>query len=187
MRLSVLICTMTKRKVMFDILKAELNRQKKIFQIDDDTVEILDECDQGQMTIGAKRNLLMSRSTGDYLCFIDDDDSVDGEYLPKILKALEDDPDCVQMIGVMSTDGYNLKRFEHSIAHSAYFDQNGVYYRYPNHLNPIRSEIAMQFSFPELNFGEDTDWATQIRDSGLLQREAAIDRPIYHYLYRTTK
>lgn len=187
MKLSVLICTMVKRKVMFDTLKAEFNRQRRDYQLSDDVVEVLDECDEGQLMIGAKRNLLLDRAKGEYLCFVDDDDAVDGEYLIKILKALESNPDCVQMIGMMNTDGFNLRRFEHSIAHSSYFDQNGVYYRYPNHLNPIKSSIAKQFRFPEQDFGEDTDWATQIRDSGLLQDEVGIDRPIYHYLYRTSK
>lgn len=181
MKLSVLICTMAKRKATFDILVSDLNSQIHIYSLEG--VEIISECDEGQMTIGAKRNLLLSQATGEYLCFIDDDDSIDSEYLLKILKALESSPDCVQMIGVMSTDGFNLKRFEHSIAHSVYYDNNGIYYRYPNHLNPIKSKIAKQFKFPEKSFGEDTDWATQIRDSGLLQIEEEIDRPIYHYLY----
>jgi len=170
---------------MFNLLVGELNRQIRDYNLKG--VEVLSECDNGQRSIGSKRNKLLDRASGEYLCFIDDDDSIDGEYLTKILTALENDPDCVQLIGVMSTDGFSLKRFEHSISHKSYYDYQGVYYRYPNHLNAIRSSIAKQFKFPETNFGEDTAWATQIRDSGLLQKEESIDKVIYHYLYVTRK
>jgi len=181
-----MICTMVKRKALFDILVVELNRQIEQYSLTDQ-VEILSECDEGQMSIGAKRNLLLSRATGDYVCAIDDDDWVDSEYLFKITEALKPDPDCVQLIGMMNTDGYNQKRFEHSNLHPTYYEHNQTYYRYPNHLNTIKREIAQQFKFPETNFGEDTDWATQIRDSGLLRDEASIDKVIYHYRYASRK
>ncbi len=186
MRLSVLICTLTKRKALFDVLVAELNRQRKDYQLENE-VEVLSECDEGQLRIGAKRNLLLDRAIGDYVCSIDDDDWVDAEYLFKIIEALKSDPDCVQLIGMMNTDGYNQTRFEHSILHPTYYQHNDIYYRYPNHLNPIKREIAQQFKFPEEDFGEDTNWATQIRDSGLLQREEKIDKVIYHYRYSSRK
>lgn len=183
MRLSVLICTIKERKPKFDILMSELERLRN----GNPEIEILSECDNREMTIGAKRNLLMSRAVGDYVCFVDDDDWIDSEYFIKILQAIESDPDCVQLIGMMNTDGFNLKRFEHSILHGSYFERNNIYYRYPNHLNPIRREIAERFKFPENNFGEDTNWATQVRDSGLLQREEPTDKVIYHYRYSSRK
>jgi len=185
-RLSVLICTIEQRKTLFDVLMARIN---DFLERGDFTsqVEILSECDNREMSIGKKRNLLLSRAKGDYVCFIDDDDSIDEEYFVKILNALESSPDCVQIIGMMNTDGYNQQRFEHSITHPVYYDHQGVYYRYPNHLNPIKREIAQRFKFPEVDFGEDTDWATQIRDSALLQREESIDKVIYHYRYSSRK
>lgn len=183
MKLSVLICTIEERKPRFDVLMAELEKLRN----GNPEIEILSECDNKQMTIGTKRNLLLSRAKGDYVCSVDDDDWIDSEYFIKILQALEHEPDCVQMIGMMNTDGFNQKRFEHSIFHKRYFEQNNIYYRYPNHLNPIRRDIAQQFKFPELNFGEDTDWATQILNSGLLQHEEAIDKVIYHYRYSSRK
>lgn len=186
MRLSVQICTLVQRKALFDILIVELERQIEYYKLEGE-VEILSECDSGEMSIGAKRNLLLSRATGDYVCSIDDDDWIDSEYLFKITEALKSNPDCVQLIGMMNTDGYNQTRFEHSVVHPSYYDHHGIFYRYPNHLNTIKREIAQQFKFPETNFGEDTEWATQIRDSGLLQIEEPIDKVIYHYRYRTKK
>jgi len=182
MRLSILICTLEERKTLFDVLIARLNGLQGI-----EEVEILSECDNRQMSIGAKRNLLLSRATGDYVCSIDDDDTVDDEYFIRILKALESEPDCVELIGIMNTDGLNHKRFEHSIKYTTYHEHSNTYFRYPNHLNPIKRGIAIQFKFPEVDFGEDTNWATQIRDSGLLRVESKTDKVIYHYRYRSRK
>jgi len=183
-QLSVLICTLEDRKLLFEILKAELNRQVDECEGE---VQILPKCDAGQMSIGEKRNWLLDHAKGQYLCFVDDDDWVDIEYISKILKAIETEPDVVQMIGIMNTNGFSQKRFEHSIRHWKYFEQMNIFYRPPNHLNPIRSSIAKQFKFPKTNHGEDTDWALQIRNSGLLVTEESIDKPIYHYRYSSQK
>ncbi|KKN67204.1 hypothetical protein LCGC14_0463770 [marine sediment metagenome] len=179
---SVLICTIEKRETRFKVLMAELNSQTE--GVD---VQVLSKCDAGEMSIGEKRNWLLDHAKGEWLCYVDDDDWIDKEYISIILKALETNPDVVQMIGIMNTDGFNKKRFEHSLRHWGYFEQCNIFYRPPNHLNPIRSSIAKQFRFPETNHGEDTDWALQIRNSGLLVTEEMIDRPIYHYRYSSVK
>lgn len=183
MKLSILICTLEKRKTLFNVLLHHLKSQIK----DKKTVEILSNCDNGEMTIGEKRNKLLEVAKGDYVCFIDDDDWVDENYVSLILEALESYPDCVQLIGVMNTDGFNQRRFEHSISHGRYQDLNGVYYRPPNHLNPIRRDLALMFKFPEKDFGEDTEWAMQVKRSAILQREAPLDKVIYHYRYKSRK
>jgi hypothetical protein len=46
-----------------------------------DGVEILIEKDDGESKIGAKRNRLIGRATGDYVCGIDDDDLVTSDYV----------------------------------------------------------------------------------------------------------
>ena len=181
MKLSILICTIEKRKTLFEVLKAELDRQAT------KDVQILSKCDACQMSIGEKRNWLLDHAKGEWLCYVDDDDWIDKDYISIILKALETDPDCVQMIGIMNTDGFSHKRFEHSIRHYSYFEQDNIFYRPPNHLNPMRSTIAKQFKFPETNHGEDTDWCMQVRNSGLLVTETRIDKPIYHYRYSSIK
>jgi hypothetical protein len=51
----------------------------------------------------------------------------------------------------------------------------------------MRAAIATRFSFPTINFGEDTDFARQILAAGALRTEFDIDRTIYHYDYRSFK
>lgn len=178
-RFSILICALEERKHQLTLLLRHLKAQST------GEVEILVKSDNRELSIGEKRNYLLGQAKGDYVCFIDDDDWVDGQYIPLILEAIEDEPDCVGMIGIMSTNGKNQRRFEHYIQYGNYFTLNQIYCRPPNHLNPIRREIAQEFEFKEINMGEDTDWAMRICKSGKLETETRIGKPIYHYRYQT--
>jgi len=180
-KLSILICALEERKHALNQLLRHLKTQTT------KQVEILVESDDRKITIGKKRNILLQRAKGDYVCFIDDDDWVDAQYVPLILEALEKKPDCVGMVGIISTNGTNQRRFEHSILYGNYFTLNTVYCRPPNHLNPILRSIAIQFEFQEINMGEDTDWALRIMNSHRIETQEMITKPIYHYRYQTKK
>jgi glycosyltransferase involved in cell wall biosynthesis len=150
-------------------------------------VEVLTHEDNGELDIGAKRNILLNRASGDYLCFIDDDDRISVDYVDQILNGIKENPDCCSLVGEITFNGKDPKMFVHSIDYNEYFEKNGVYYRPPNHLNAIRSDIAKKFVFPSLNHGEDTDWALQIRDANVLKKESKIQKTIYYYDYITEK
>lgn len=182
MKLSILIPSLVDRYESRTELLFSLSAQYK-----GNDVEILTEIDRGEMSIGHKRNLLLQRAKGDYVCFVDDDDSVGSDYILKALTALESTPDCCSLLGVITWNGDTPQTFEHSIKYKEYktnLEAPIVYERYPNHLNIIRTSIAKQFMFLEINHGEDTDWATQIFKSGLLKTEATIPGVIYHYKYK---
>jgi len=151
------------------------------------TVEILVNADD--LTIGEKRNKLLKIAEGDYVCFIDDDDDISDDYIKLLLEGINKNVDCCSLRGVITFDGETPEVFEHSIKYKEYktTDNDIMYERYPNHLNCIKSSIAKQFSFLAINHGEDTDWATQIFNSGLLVHEHFIDKVIYHYKYITNK
>lgn len=189
MKLSILICTIPSREDSCLKLMDELYRQIEDLNVYD-KVEIL-SWDEKEVSIGEKRNELLTTATGEYVCFIDDDDTVSKDYVSKILQALTYNPDCCSLIGVLTTDGNNPEIFEHSIIYNQYKTNDHYsavkYERYPNHLNVIRASIAKRFKFPETNFGEDTDWATQIHKSGLLKTEMTIPGVIYHYQYISKK
>src|SRR3990172_3862274 len=164
MKLSVLICTIPERKMLFEALKKKLFNQITDFS----QVEILSYLDNKKITVGAKRNALVKMATGEYVCFIDDDDDVSDKYVDIILSSLKGE-DCARLVGIITTSGRGERRFVHSIAYQSYYEQNGVYCRPPNHLNPIKKDIAMKIPFPDKNFGEDTDWAMAICKRGLIK------------------
>lgn len=186
MMLSVLVCSLHSRSVFLTRLMQELERQINQYGFHEQ-VEIVTDIDDGEKTIGKKRNDLIERAKGKYTCFIDDDDLVSPFYLKTVLKGCEQDTDCVGLIGTMTTDGARPHTFIHSARYKTYFDQNKIYYRPPNHLNAIKKTIAEKFKFPERNFSEDTDWAMQLSKSNLIQTEATVNVVIYYYLYRTRK
>lgn len=186
MKLSILIPTITERELSFKFIKNKLEQQINSLN-SECKVEILSICDNRELTIGEKRNMLIKNAKGKYVCFIDDDDDVSGQYVKLILDAIRSDVDCVGMNGIITFDGSNPTIFTHSIKHNEYSFKNGIYLRPPNHLNPIKRSIAIKFLFPEKDFGEDTDWAMQICKNGVLKTEIFIERPIYFYKYISDK
>lgn len=179
---SILICTLQEREKQFQELHNKLMGQIREHHLED-RVEILSFKDNREAPVGVKRNALVRQSKADYINFIDDDDDVHDHYIKMIHDRLKSSPDCVSLVGIITFNGKSPTTFIHSIAYNSYFQSNGTYYRPPNHLNTMKRSIASQFLFPEISFGEDTDWAMQIARSGQLKKEEVVSEPYYFYKY----
>lgn len=174
-KFSILICSLSSREDKLYRLMRVLEPQKN------DDVEILIKKDNGEISIGKKRNILLEEATGDYVAFIDDDDLVAEDYVKKITEAIKSNPDCCGIQGIITFQGQDPRIFIHSLRHKEWFEQNNIYYRCPNHLNPVKRELALQVRFPEINFGEDKDYSTRLFP--LLKEEVFINGVVYNYLY----
>ena len=172
-RLSILICSLEDRKESLDRLLSHLEKQKT------DDVEILVETDKKEITTGAKRNILLERATGDYVVFIDDDDMVSDDYVPKILKAIESNPDSCSVRGTVT-----IGSDEHLFINSVKIDHWGYLFgsllRRTNHVNPVRRELALRAKFPDINAYEDREYSLRLKP--LLKIEVEIAGSIYYYL-----
>lgn len=181
-KMSILIPTLESRKKLFNELYAAV-----AYQINEagfkGLVEIVVESDDGKLSVGMKRNRLLMRSLGEYVCFLDDDDAVSPDYVKMLYQSIATYPDCVELRGIITFDGLNPKEFIHSLKYKEYFEKDGIYYRPPNHLNVVRRDVAIRFQFPLKYFGEDSDWTMQMCRSGLLQREVTVPHPYYFYRY----
>ncbi len=188
--LSILICHLCSRKDLLERLLAVLKPQigyasddfigERYFESTDGQVQIIVEEDNGKLAIGAKRNKLLERSGGRWICYVDDDDLVALDYVAKIIKALESNPDACAMEGIIYQRQHPPRIFSHSVWNFGWYDHGGKYFRTPNHLNPVRRSIAMQVKFPcHLSHGEDR-WFSQ-RVSPLIETEAVIPGQIYFY------
>lgn len=177
MILSILIPTLEKRKPLLNRLLKILNQQIERLKAGD-KVEILIESDTGQKTTGEKRNILIERAKGKYVVGIDDDDIVPNYYIEEILKAAVLDRDCMAINGTMITS--QTFSWDIRIA-NGYYQKGRKFYRYPNHITPIKRELAKQVKFPHITIGEDYAWATALRQKGLLKTEAIIQKPMYIY------
>jgi len=110
----------------------------------------------------------------------------------KILKACEKDPDVIG-IHLLHYEDYILKGLTyHSLDYTTWWQETNAlyptltnYYRNPNHINPVKRELALQIRFPLQSMGEDKDYSMRLLP--LLKTEVWIPEPIYCYLYRTTK
>lgn len=170
-----------KRAECYRTLVIELNKQ-----IDNggfgDKIEILTESDNGENSVGKKRNNVIDRAMGEYVCFIDDDDAVTDIYISATMKALESKPDVVELVGYLPK--YNLP-FIHNLNCGGHFKKDGIQFRTPNHLNTIKTEIARNIRYPEISHGEDQDYSHRLWDSGLMTTEALIGERMYIYQFNS--
>ncbi len=178
--LSILILTIPTRAPKLEKLMAVLRPQIP----EDASVEIIVHEEaaivDGGPSIGANRNAAIAESQGRYVCFIDDDDLVTEDYVDWILSALEEEPDVVGIKGHYIAGQNEPQEFIHSIQYTEWFTKGGVHYRCPNHLNPVKRELALQVPYEEINHGEDQKYSMALRP--LLKTEKMIDKVIYKYL-----
>jgi glycosyltransferase involved in cell wall biosynthesis len=174
--LSILTCTLHKRNYSFKKLCDALEEQIKFLP----QVELLANLDSGKKTIGQKRNELLCAAKGEYVAFVDDDDFISTDYISSILTAINyKNPDCCGIEGKIFLHKKLNKKFVHSIKYQNWSEENNIYYRCPNHLNPIKKKLALAVGFKNLNSGEDHDFSERIKP--LLKTEVYINKCLYFY------
>lgn len=183
MMLSILIPTLPERFVyyqrIYSILFPQVNKSNG-------QVQLVPDNRGREIPTGRKRNELIQHARGKYVVFVDDDDWVPDYYVEEILKAAQNDSDCITFRGWMTTDGRSRVNFVLRKGEK-YEERNGVYYRWPNHITPIKKSIAQIVKFPQVTVGEDYRWSKEINDRGLIKSETFIDKEMYHYDYKTFK
>lgn len=177
-RLSVLICTIPSRGPQLSGLVYHLNHQSE-----GKPVELLYLGDNKRMTVGEKRNKLMSMAVGDYVAFCDDDDRISSSYISWILAAAEHGSDCIVFQEGISENGAPAKPviFDKDFECNRNFPDH--YERWPHHRMPVRRPLALQVPFPLVSTGEDFAYAKGLH--GLLKTQTRIDETLYFYDYNS--
>lgn len=192
--LSILICSVTSRDKLLSRLLLLLNRQiNDLPNHGARRVEVLIDCDggaapgEGGRPIGEKRQTLLRRALGEYIAFIDDDDVVAYNYVPRVLEAIDvftagagAPPDAVSFF---------LRRFD------GMQDRSGELYQVTgeatmhignarplNHLSPVRRALALRAGFDaEKSFSEDSHYSRRL--APLVTTQAVIVPPeMYFYI-----
>ena len=185
--LTILIPTLIERKHLLERLKKVIGPQC----LAHGALITLAE-DNREESIGAKRNALLDDCKTEYCAFIDDDDTVASNYVEEVYKGIAKGVDVISFKGIITSDMGNgrvssPKVFYHKIG-LTWSDNRGIYYRPPNHLNPMKTDIARAIRFPEISHGEDKEFAERLAASGLLKTEHYYgDFPLYYYQYRDKK
>lgn len=178
MKLSILIRSLESRKDKLTELLNHLQKQAT------NEVEILVEVDNKQMTSGAKANKLLSRATGKYVVFIDDDDWVADYYIAEMLKACDSDADCFAINGFYSINGGHQIKWRLSKDNEdrdVYENGELIYLRHTNHITAVKREIALADGFPDKSNAEDKWYSERLK----LETEYKIEPPMYWYRYLT--
>lgn len=184
MQLSILIPSLSTRRAYLNRLLNVLSPQITL------GVECLVAIDAGDKGRGPKRNDLMRQASGKYVVFVDDDDLVTDDYVQQLMCGIEKDVDVVSIRGKQFRDGILWRefmdrpdqRFNQVVVDGVLTLTYGVM-----HLDAIKREIAIQFEFPDIKFGEDRRWGTAIEQSELVKTWHQVSKPIYLYEYRSVK
>lgn len=180
--LSVLICTIPDRWIMLKSLLEDIAGYTKNLALN---VQVLSDI-RTDITIGEKRQSLLVRAKGKYCAFIDDDDKVSPNYFNIIQNAVFSgtDYDCVALNGRYYMNGKFVAPFYHSIKYSEWSNDSLGYYRCPNHLNPIKTDICRKIGFVNKSWQEDKIFSESLKDSGLLKTEYSCHKDTQYLYYK---
>ena len=193
--LSILICGLSSRDGMRRTLLSELNSQipgwssqhmevqgtlsthRMLYQ----DCEVIVATDDGTMSIGDKRNYLLSLVNSPYFTFFDDDDYPTDMYYSEIRPALDSRADVITF-DVLRTDGGQLDKIAlYDLDYPRDFNLDDKYLRRPNHLMIWRTDVAGHVRFPSRNSGEDSEWAKLA--CPLAKSQHKIDKVLYLYRF----
>jgi hypothetical protein len=192
--LSILTPTIPGREASLQRLRARLDDERRGLELDSDVEWVVrhgpHRADGGE-TIGCKREALLRSALGEWVWFIDDDDTIAPGSLRRVVDALRDnDPDVVGFDLLYRGDvAGEWKRYRHRhgmawVDSPITIDAIAMCGTRPvNHVNPVRRSIAMAIGFGvNRNQQEDCDFAGRLASSGRVHRDVFLDGdPVYLY------
>jgi hypothetical protein len=176
---SVLIATIPGREKKLQSLLSSI--REKVSRIAPELrLEICLDFDNYESSIGDKRQRLLQRAAGKYLCFIDDDDDITDQYVEDVQAMIRGGFHTLRLRGKMRE-----YFFVHSIAVKLTdpMATKDYFQRPPNHLNPMLSDIAKMIPFKNAARGEDLEWTMSLARTGFLRTEYQPAEDHVHYIY----
>jgi glycosyltransferase involved in cell wall biosynthesis len=177
MKLTILMPTLVERRDTRKKLVNELLRQTRGHRRD---VELSVFEDDGTMFYGRKMHVMYSQAKGDYVCCVDDDDWVAGNYVEWILNAIAIGPD------VVTFDLYRVDLAQTWTFGTKYQDREVVGSKIgmtANHLCVWRRELAQSVPWPDETQGADVAWYTEMQRKYPDALEQHIDAILYLYFF----
>lgn len=170
-----------------NILHEELTRQQSEFNRFHKTIGTVEIIIQGGkrfldggLSIGKKREDLVKKAQGKYLCFLDDDETIAPNYLETLMRLCHEGNDIgtfralVKLSNMWGVVNMSLNNLENEQLHP-----DGIVNRPPWHMCPVRSVYAKMFEFPDLNNAEDFVWMEQVLKC--CKTESHSDKIIFQY------
>lgn len=173
--LSILVCSVAERQGHTPVI------DKLFTQAANRPVEVLVMVDNRRMTIGHKRNHLTRASSGDYVVFVDDDDDVSDEYVDAILAATSTRADVITFGMEYRYNNVPVREVQQSLKYPLHGREvrPGLFQITPHHTSAVRRDIAERLKFLNTSYGEDRDWAQQLKVAA--RTEVVIPETLYIY------
>ena len=142
-------------------------------------VEVLVYTDNLDVSYQEKLQTLQDMATADYTSHLANDDSVAPDFIPRVLEALEQEPDYVGFYVRYTEAGVRQQQVIHSLQCGRWLDTPERLERDLMYYNPIRRELANEVKFR----GEfcDVEWAEDLRRLGIVKSEVFIDDEMLYY------
>ena len=178
--LSILICSVEteQRQVYLKKLISELHKQiSKNYA--EEIVEIIVDSDNMEKSVGQKRNDLIQKAQGEYVCFIDDDDFIAENYLSTILYHLNSGMDILLIAIEHIENGINKPKIIPSLFIDNLNTGEAVLKTNHFHLCPHKKSIARDVLFECVNFAEDMVYSQKMVN--YIVNSHTIYQPIYIY------
>ena len=175
MRLTIGICGLVER------LPCSVIEQLKAQQTDD--VEILLCFDNRQLSLGEKRNIVLTRAKGEFISFVDDDDDVSSDYVQTLLKEINERKGNFDVL-TFKTAHYIDGQFNKEVIYSTTKgnrDRADHYIRWANAICCWRLDFIRSVGFSDVTFGEDTDFGKRANKKH--PKEIFINKVLYKHLW----
>lgn len=185
--LSVLMCTTPQRNEMFSKLFTELHRQLEYLQtfheslgkveiLVDDSIRYLD----GGLSVGKKREALLKRAEGEYVCYLDSDEGISPDYLETLVRLCRQGQDvCTFQALTKLKDFWALVDMRLSYKVNDQISPEYTVRRPPWHICPVKTKYAKRYHFPDVNNAEDFAWMNKVLTH--CTTEAHTERIIFEY------
>lgn len=133
----------------------------------------------GGLSIGKKRESLVDKATGKYLCFLDDDEDIAPNYVETLVRLCQLDRDVVTFRSFIKNDFYWSvvdMRLGNSNEEAT---PDRIVKRNAWHVCPVRSKYAKMYKFEDSNYSEDWTWMEQVLKH--CETEAHTDQILHSY------
>lgn len=168
--LSILMCTIPEREEKAVLLFSQAAKQIADLHYDHPTlgrIEINYDNSKsflkGGLSIGKKREGLVRKAEGKYLCSLDDDEDISPNYVETLVRLCNEDKDVVTFRSFAKTDFYWTvidMSLENKVNEEATPER--IIKRPPWHVCPVKSEYAKLYEFEDINYGEDFNWMEKV-------------------------
>lgn len=117
----------------------------------------------GGLSIGKKRDWLVKKATGRYLCFLDDDETIAPNYIETLLRLCNQDQDVCTFRAMVKLEAY-WAMVDMSLKYKTndQLSPDFTVRRTPWHMCPVRSEFAKLYEFKNINNAEDYEWFEKV-------------------------